>query len=82
LLSHFFRVDLDDALRRDRIVLVQNHFLLAFVGGDDLEVIGAELIRVDFLDAVDELDGGGVAVLGEERDGGFTRGDGLENCAD
>jgi len=55
---------------------------LAFVGGDDLEVIGAEFIWVDFLDAVDELDGGGVAVLGEERDGGFTRGDGLENGAD
>ena len=72
LLPHFFRVDFNNTVSWDGVVLIKDHFLLVFVGTDDLKVVGSELFCVDHLDTIDEFNGRGVSILGEEWDGGFS----------
>lgn len=58
---------------RYSVVLVISRFLLIFIAANHLEVIRSEDFRVYLLDAVDELNGGSVAVFGEEGDGDVSR---------
>ncbi len=55
---------------------------MILIGSDDFQVIRPEVVGVDFLDAVDKLDGSGVSILGKEGDRGFPCLDGLEDVAD
>ena len=55
---------------------------MILVGGDNLQVIGAEFIGVDFLNAVDEFDWGSVTVFGKKGDCGLSGFDGFEDVAD
>ncbi len=72
LFFHFLGEDLNNTVGRNCVVLIKDHFLLVFIGGDDFEIVWPELVGIDFLDAVDELYGSGVAVFGEKRDCGFS----------
>ena len=82
LLLHPLRVNFDNSLSRNSVVLVKSRFLLVFIAGDHLQIIGSEHFGVVFLDAVDEFDGSGVAVLSEEGDGHVACFDGLQNVVD
>ena len=81
LFFHFLREDLNNTVGGNCVVLIKDHFLLVLIGGDDFKIVWPELVGIDFLDAVDELYGGGVAVFGEKRDCGFSSPDCFEDVA-
>jgi hypothetical protein len=62
-----FRVDLDNPVRGDGIVLIKSTFLLVFITCDDLKIIRSKHLQIDLLNAVYELDRRRIPVLREER---------------
>ena len=82
LLLHPLRVNFDNSLSRNGVILIKSRLLLVFIAGDHLQVIGSEHFGVVLLDAVDKFDGSGVAVLSEKGDGHVPGLDGLQNVVD
>lgn len=69
-------------MSRNGIILVICRLFLIFVAVYDLQVIRPKNLSVYFLDAIDELDGSGVAVLGKKGYGDIPRFYSFENVAD
>lgn len=66
----------------DSVVLVQNHFLLVFVGGDNFKIVWPKFLFINFLHAIYELDGSCVTILGKKWYSIFTGFYSLKNSTD